>query len=462
MHDRNVVSESQLNASPGGESASQSTFLTRFLQENGRNMGLVAALLAWLIVLAIFSPKYMNLDNFIVVGLQVSYVGIASIGMAFLIISGNVDLSIGSLFGLCAATAAILSLYIDPVLALLAGILLSGILGLINGALVWRIRISPIIITLGSLTILYGVVLLMTGGYTVRGVPKAFGWIGQAHFLGVPTPVWMLIVMAVLAHFILHTTTLGRHLFAIGGNREASEASGLNVRRLVLGVFAVNGLIVGLSGVLAASRFGTAAPSFGVGYELNVITAVILGGVAFTGGEGNIIGVMLAVILLGVIDSGLVSLGVDPHYTQVVKGARSSLRWHWTNWRTNDKNVIEPSWRCANGTAPKEQTNMPHYELEGNVAIVTGGGRGIGRAIALRLAREGASVTVADLNEANARQVAQEIESAGGKALALKVDVTRKEDANRMVLETVKRFGKVTILVNNAGIGAVSAPARHR
>ncbi len=326
MHDRNVLPETQLSAPPAVENAAhesvpQSTVLTRFLQENGRNLGLVAALAAALLILAIFSPKYMNLDNFIVVGLQVSYIGIASIGMAFLIISGNVDLSIGSLFGLSAAVAALLSLSINPLLALLAGILLSGILGLVNGALVWRVKISPIIITLGSLTILYGAVLLLTGGYNVRGVPKEFTLIGQAKFLGVPTPVWVLIVMAVIAHFILHTTTLGRHIFAVGGNREASEASGLNVRRLVLGVFAVNGLIVGLSGVLAASRFGTAAPSFGVGYELNVITAVILGGVAFTGGEGNIIGVMLAVVLLGVIDSGLVSLGIDPHYTEVVKGS---------------------------------------------------------------------------------------------------------------------------------------------
>ena len=172
-----------------------------------------------------------------------------------------------------------------------------------------------------SLAILRGAVLLLTGGYSVRGVPPRFGEIGQAHLLGLPLPVCALVGMAVLAHFVLSRTTLGRHLFAIGGNREACEAAGIPVRRLVLGSFLVNGAIVGLSGALAASRFGSASPSFGVALELDVITAVILGGVAFTGGEGNVLGVMLAVALLGVINSGIVSLGIDPHYAEVVKGA---------------------------------------------------------------------------------------------------------------------------------------------
>jgi ribose transport system permease protein len=170
------------------------------------------------------------------------------------------------------------------------------------------------------MTMLRGFVLLVTQGYAVRGVPDEFSVFGQARPLEVPMPVWILLIMAVLAHVILHNTTIGRHIFAIGGNRDASEAAGINVRRLVLGTFTVNGLIVGLAAVLAASRYGTASPSFGVGYEFDVITAVILGGVRFTGGEGDILGVMLAVALLGVLNSGLVALGVDPHYTEIVKG----------------------------------------------------------------------------------------------------------------------------------------------
>jgi ribose/xylose/arabinose/galactoside ABC-type transport system permease subunit len=237
------------------------------------------------------------------------------------VISGNIDLSIGSQFALTAVCSSLLARSMPPLLAVSGGIALGALVGFIHGALVWRIRLSPILITLGSLAILRGIVLLLTGGYSVRGVPPEFTWLGQERVLGVPMPVMVLAVLALLVHLILSWTTIGRHIYAIGGNREACHASGIPVRRFVLGTFACNGLIVGLAGVLAASRFGSASPSFGVAMELDVITAVILGGVAFTGGEGNILGVMLAVALLGVINSGIVSLGIDAHYAEVVKGA---------------------------------------------------------------------------------------------------------------------------------------------
>jgi ribose/xylose/arabinose/galactoside ABC-type transport system permease subunit len=204
--------------------------------------------------------------------------------------------------------------------ALIFGVLLGGVIGLANGLLVWRMRISPIIITLGSMTLLNGVALLISGGYGVTNVSSSFGSFGQPNPLGVPVPVWILVAVALLAYVILHLTTIGRHIYAIGGNLEATTAAGINARRLVVSAFAVNGLIVGLAAVVAASRLGTADPQFGVGMEFQVITAVILGGVAFSGGEGSIFGVILAVVLLGVIQSGLITLGVDPHYSDVVTG----------------------------------------------------------------------------------------------------------------------------------------------
>jgi ribose transport system permease protein len=274
-----------------------------------------------LLSIALFSPQYLNPENLVVVALQVSFVGIASLGMAYLMISGHVDLSIGSQYALCAITAAILAKSIPSPLAWIAGIALGGLLGFANGLMVWRISISPIIITLGTLTIFRGLALRITNGFGVRGVPKSFSALGQAQMPAVPLPVLALIGLAIIAHIVLHYTVEGRYLFAFGGNRQASEAAGINGRRLVLVTFALNGVLVGISAVLAASRFGSAAPTFGVGFELDVITAVILGGVAFTGGEGTIVGVLLAVVLLGVIHSGLVSVGVDPHYAQVVKGA---------------------------------------------------------------------------------------------------------------------------------------------
>src|SRR6185295_12617692 len=173
----------------------------------GRNLGLLLALLGALLILAIFSPKYFvdragapNVANFIVVALQVSFDGIAALGMAYLIISGNVDLSIGSMFALSAVSAATLAKIIPSPLAIIVGILAGGLIGLINGAMVWRVKLSPIIITLGSLTILRGVVLLMTNGFGVRGVPKDFSILGQARPLEIPMPVWVFFGLAIVAH----------------------------------------------------------------------------------------------------------------------------------------------------------------------------------------------------------------------------------------------------------------------
>lgn len=281
---------------------------------------MLLALAGSLTILAIFSPKYMTFDNFVVVALQMSFIGIAAIGTTALVVSGNIDLSIGSLFALSAVCSSMLARSVPPAVAICAGILLGGLVGWIHGLLVWRIRLSPILVTLGGMAILRGVVLLLSGGYSVRGVPPEFTTLGQARPFNLPIPVLILFAMAIAAHLLFTCTTLGRHVFAIGGNREACHAAGIPVRRFVLGTFAMNGLIVGLAGVLAASRFGSASPEFGVAMELDVITAVILGGVAFAGGEGNILGVMLAVALLGVINSGIVSLGLDPHYAEVVKG----------------------------------------------------------------------------------------------------------------------------------------------
>jgi ribose transport system permease protein len=298
--------------------------LIRLLDRYGRHarsLGLLLAILLCLGLLAVLSPKYIRGENFIVVALQMSFVGIVAVGMSMLMIGGNVDLSIGSLYALCAVTAAILAKSWPAPAAMAAGVFCGGLVGWINGLFVHRMRLSPLIITLGSMSVLRGVVLLLTGGYSVRDVPKAFNSLGQIRPLGLPMPVLALIASALACHLVLTRTTIGRHIIAMGSSRAACEAVGVRTRRLMLGSFAVNGLITGLAGVLAASRFGSASPSFGAGLELDVITAVVLGGVAFTGGEGNIPGVMLAVALMGLINSGIVALGFDPFWADVAKGA---------------------------------------------------------------------------------------------------------------------------------------------
>ena len=272
-----------------------------------------------------------------------SAVGIASIGMAYLIISGNVDLSVGSIYA-ATAFAGVAGLELPPPLAFFGGLITGGVLGLINGLLVWRIRVSPIIATLGTLTIFRGMILVMTGGRGISGVPSDFFALGRAVWLGISSHVWILLGLAIVFHIVLSQTTIGRYIYAIGSNRNAAEVSGIRVDRYVIGLFIVNGTVVAISGGLAAS-LGTATVTFGIGFELDVITAVILGGVAFTGGRGDILGVILAVLFLGVINSGLIAVGVDPFWTDVVKGRRSSSASASSRLPKNTTNATVGGWR---------------------------------------------------------------------------------------------------------------------
>jgi len=290
----------------------------RFL--NGRSSSLLGAILVMVVFLSTQNSHYWTRQNITNLLQQMTPVGIAALGTTLLIVAGYVDLSIGSLFGLAAVVAAMLSRTINPQLAIAMGVLLAGAVGLTNGLLVWRIRISPIIVTLGSLTLLRAVVLLLTQGEAVADVPRAFGGLGQARPLDIPSSIYILAVGAILTGIVLSKTTIGRYLYAIGGHREAAEMVGLPVRPLVLGAFLFNGAIVGLAGVLTASRFAAADPSYGVMFELDVLTAVILGGVAFSGGEGSIGGALLGVAFITIVNSGLVVLGINAYYGDIVKG----------------------------------------------------------------------------------------------------------------------------------------------
>jgi ribose transport system permease protein len=290
----------------------------RFL--NGRSSSLLGAIVVMVAVLSTQNSHYFTRLNITNLVQQITPVGIAALGTTLLIVSGYVDLSIGSLFGLAAVVAAMLSTKMDPALAITLGVLLTSVVGLVNGLLVWRIHISPIIVTLGSLTLIRAVVLLLTQGEAVAKVPKSFGNLGQARPLDIPSSIYILAVGAIITGVVLSKTTIGRHLYAIGGNREAAEMVGIPVRRLVLGAFLFNGAVVGLSGVLTASRFDAADPSYGVMFELDVLTAVILGGVAFNGGEGSIGGALLGVAFITIVNSGLVVLGINAYYGDIIKG----------------------------------------------------------------------------------------------------------------------------------------------
>ncbi len=297
MHDRDL-SPAATVTDPALIDQPEPGRLKTALRGHSRNIGLLVALAIALHHQHSSPARYCTWENAKVVGLSSSYTMIAALGTAFLMIGGNIDLSIGSNLALAAVVAALLANHVGSVPAILLAILLAGAVGLANGLLVWRVKLSPLIITLGSLTAIEGVVQVLTGGAQIYQVPSDFSALGLAHLFSLPSALFIAIVLIPIAYFILNHTTFGQYTFAIGANRPASFATGLNVRRLVLVTFALNGFVIGLIGVLEAS-LPSCRSDVRNRVQLDVITAVILGGVAFTGGEGTIAGVVIAVAFLG-------------------------------------------------------------------------------------------------------------------------------------------------------------------
>lgn len=285
-----------------------------------RNLTLIVLIVGFSLVVQLVNENFLTFANLRVVGLNISFIGIAAVGAALLMIGGQIDLSIGSIFALSAVVSAMLAQTLPPGLAFLLGIGSGGLVGLLNGLVVWRINISPIIVTLGALTFVRGLVLILTGDSSVTGVAPGFTAIGRATMLGVPLPIMVFFLIAGGATLLLSQTRTGLHIQAFGDDRQAAEFAGLNGRRITLGLFVASGVMAGIAGVLAASRLGGASPNFGIGFELEVITAVVLGGVAITGGEGRMTGVVLAVILLGLVTSGITAMGLDPNIGRLIVG----------------------------------------------------------------------------------------------------------------------------------------------
>jgi len=316
-----AVESGAVDVLPGEEPEGIRALLARFAAGSLQSFGVAFALIAIFVVTGLHSHLFWSANNMRVLALNAAFVGLVGVGTAILIITGNIDLSIGSMVGLTAVLAAIFALHMPVYLAFLLAILCGGALGALNGLIVWNVSTSPLIITLGMLTLLRGVIYIVTKGSAITGMPANFVSFGNSKLFGLETPVWIMIAAALLGFVFLTYTVTGRHVFAIGGNKEASRAAGVKIRRIVIGAFIANGLIVGLAGVLQASFYGSPDPTFGNGFELQVITAVIVGGVSFQGGEGGILRAVLGALLIETVSGSVVSFGIDPNYANVFTGA---------------------------------------------------------------------------------------------------------------------------------------------
>ncbi len=276
------------------------------------------------IVLTFLSPDFLTLNNILNVMRQVSINALLAFGMTFVILTGGIDLSVGSILALSSVLiAGWITAGMDPVLATLLGIGVGGVMGLINGVVIYQGRVAPFIATLATMTIFRGLALVVTDGRPVTGLHSDFfSMLGGGYVASlVPVPViWMLVAFAVL-WFVLRKTTFGRHVYAIGGNEEASLISGVRVSQIKPAVYALSGALSAMAGVILTSRLNSAQPNAGSGYELDAIAAVVLGGTSLAGGRGWIVGTLIGALLIGVLNNGLNLLGVSSFYQQVIKGA---------------------------------------------------------------------------------------------------------------------------------------------
>lgn len=312
--------------SDGGDGAgSASTARTLLARALGRRAvlrnALLLALVAEVVVFFLFSADFLTVGNLTDIGLESSVIALVSVPFALLLLTGYIDLSVGSVLGLAAViTGLLLNHGTSPVLAVLAGIGVGTVIGLINGLLCAVMGFSSIIVTLGGLTALRGVALQASTA-TPTNFGASFDAIGNGSIAGVPTPVIIAAAALLIGGAILRFTAWGRHIYAIGINREAAFLSGLSIRRLPLILFVATGAAAALGGIIQAARLDAAPGStLGVGFELNVLTAVLLGGVSFGGGRGKLFGVFLGVAFLGILQNGLTLLNVSLPVTDVAQG----------------------------------------------------------------------------------------------------------------------------------------------
>jgi ribose/xylose/arabinose/galactoside ABC-type transport system permease subunit len=283
--------------------------------------GILFALVAMVVVFTIIEPRFLGVKNIFNVLRQVAIVGICSVGMTFVILTAGMDLSVGSVIGVSAVTGAIMMASgLPPPLAMLAAIAIGVLSGFINALFINGFGIAPIIMTLGMMTSLRGAAYIICGGMPVYGIPEKYLFIGQGYIGPVPVPVIIMIVMFLFGYFILNKTAFGRSVYGIGGNMEASRLSGIKVKRNIYIIYMMAGAMYALAGMILLARVNSGQPKTGDGYEMDVITACVLGGISVSGGEGRIGGVVIGVLLMGVLTNGMILLNIPEFWQWVVKG----------------------------------------------------------------------------------------------------------------------------------------------
>ena len=275
-------------------------------------------------IVAVINPRFLSVANILNVFRQSSINAVIAIGMTFVILTGGIDLSVGSILAFCGAvSAAMLSSGINPVLSLLVALVLGLFFGIVNGFLVSVMKLQAFIVTLVTMTFLRGATLVFTNGkpITVNDGGALFENIGGGYLFNIPIPIYITLILFVAGHYILTNTRFGRYTYAIGGNEEATKLSGIKVNNIKIWIYGISGILSALAGIITTSRLFSAQPTAGTGYELDAIAAVVLGGTSLVGGVGKITGTALGAIIIGVLGNALNLLDVSSYYQMMIKAA---------------------------------------------------------------------------------------------------------------------------------------------
>jgi ribose transport system permease protein len=292
----------------------------------------VIALLIMCIALTFLSDRFLTGENAWNVMRQISVNVVISVGMTLVILTGGIDLSVGSILALAGAvTAGMLkfgaefeswNIYLGFTLigALVGGTLAGTFLGWFNGVTITRFKVPPFVATLAMLTIARGLTMLWTGGFPITGLGNDMAFIGTGWFLGIPMPVWISAVIVLAAIVLTKKTKLGRYIYAIGGNETAAKLSGIKIKKVKVVVYSIAGALSAVGGIIVTSRLDSAQPNAGISFELDSIAAVVIGGTSLAGGKGTIMGTVQGALIIGILNNGLVLMNVSPFWQQVIKG----------------------------------------------------------------------------------------------------------------------------------------------
>jgi ribose transport system permease protein len=323
MPDLNVTPAQELppgEVAPRRRAVSTRSAWTRLVQF--REGGVLLALIVLCLLLTIGTSKFLTPYNLGIVVRQIAFVAVVAMGQTLVLLTGGIDLSVGPMAGVCSIAGAMLmaSTPLDPYLCLVIALLLGGFLGFLNGGLIAYLRMNPFIATLALGEIYAGLVLVITQGYPVTGIPESFGVLGRGMVGFVPVPAVIMVMGALVLTFVLTRLPHGRNIYAVGGNEAAARLAGIDVRAVKVSVYVLSGFFSALAGMMFVSRANAGQPTIGPGWLLPSITAAILGGTSLSGGEGTMLGTVIGATLMGVLANGIVLMDISPYWERVIIG----------------------------------------------------------------------------------------------------------------------------------------------